>query len=75
MGEKAYIWLVAGISLFVLASITGAQEEQWLQYHSSREAQQIVGDIRVMTIPKVTSEKPQGVELPDFKCGELPPRH
>jgi len=70
MRNKAYIWLAAGISLFVLASVTGTQEEQWLQYHSSREAQQIVGDIRVMTISKVTSEKPQGVELPDFKCGE-----
>jgi hypothetical protein len=69
MREKAYIWLVTGISLFVLASVTGAQEEQWLQYHSSREAPPIVGDIWP-SMPKVTPEKPQGVELPDFKCNE-----
>ena len=69
MRNKAYIWLATGISLFVLASVTGAQEEQWLQYHSSREAQQIVGYMGA-SMPKVTSEKPQGVELPDFKCDE-----
>jgi len=69
MRDKAYILLATGISLFVLASVTAAQEEQWLQYHSSREAQQIVGYTGVST-PKVMSEKPQGIELPDFKCDE-----
>jgi len=68
MRNKAYIWLATGISLLVLASIAGAQE-QWLQYHSSREAQQIVGYMGASML-KVTSEKPQGVELPDFKCNE-----
>ncbi len=66
MRNKTYMWLTAGISLLVFTSTTVAQEEQWLQYHSERQAQQIVGDMGTSN-PKLTSEKPQGVELPQFK--------
>ncbi len=45
MRNKTYMWLTVGISLLVLTSTAVAQEEQWLQYHSEREAQRIVGDM------------------------------
>ncbi len=69
MRDKTYILLTVGISLLVLTSPAGAQDEQWLQYHSEREAMQIVGDMTRSNL-RLTSEKPQGVELPDFKCEE-----
>ncbi len=66
MRSKIYIKIVVGISVLIFTSTTVAQEEQWLQYHSEREAQRIVGDMGTSN-PKLTSEKPQGVELPQFK--------
>jgi len=69
MGDKTYIWLTVGISLLVLTSPAGAQDEQWLQYHSEREAQQIVGDLGSSHL-EFPSEKPQGLELPQFKGQE-----
>lgn len=69
MRNKIYIQIIVGISMLILTSPTGAQDEQWLQYHSEREAQRIVGDIGASN-PKVVSDKPKGVELPDFKCDE-----
>ena len=67
MRNKTYIWLTVGISLLVLTSAATAQDEQWLQYHSEREAARIVGDMRTMSL-KLLSERPEGVESPDFKC-------
>jgi hypothetical protein len=69
MRNKIYIQIVAGISVLILTSAAGAQDEQWLQYHSEREAQRIIGDMGTSN-PTVLSEKPQGVELPDFKCND-----
>ena len=69
MENKIYIWLTVGISLIVLTSEAPAQDEQWLQYHSEREAQRIIGDMGTSTL-QVQSSKPQGVELPDFKCDD-----
>jgi hypothetical protein len=69
MKGKTYILLFMVITLFIFTSPAGAQDEQWLQYHSEREAMQIVGDMMRSNL-KLTSEKPQGVELPDFKCEE-----
>ncbi|HUU19229.1 MAG TPA: hypothetical protein VMW72_18910 [Sedimentisphaerales bacterium] len=69
MQNKIYIQIVVGISLLILTSPTGAQDEQWLQYHSEREAQRIIGDMASSHL-EVTSEKPQVVELPDFKCDD-----
>ena len=69
MRKKTDIWLAAGVILLLLAPVALAQEEQWLQYHSSRESWQVVGDMGTSN-PNLTSEKPEGVELPDFKCDE-----
>ncbi len=69
MENKIYIWLTLGISLIVLTSAAPApaQDEQWLQYHSEREAQRIIGDMGTSTL-QVLSSKPQGVKLPQFKA-------
>jgi len=69
MGNKIYIQIVVGISLLVLTSAAPAQDEQRLQYHSARQAWRIVGDMGASN-PKVVSEEPEGVELPDFKCND-----
>ncbi|MFB0554482.1 MAG: hypothetical protein ACETWQ_14350 [Phycisphaerae bacterium] len=69
MENKIYIWLIVGTSLLILTSPARAQDEQWLQYRSEREAWRIVGDMEPSN-PKVVSEKPQGIELPDFKCND-----
>ncbi len=65
MVKRNYILLAVGISLFVLATSAGAQDEQWLQYHSEREAYQIIGGRS--TSREVTSDKPDNVKLPEFK--------
>jgi len=57
--------LAAGISLLVLTLTAGAQDEQWLQYHSEREAYRIIGGSS--SRQTVTSNKPDGVKLPEFK--------
>ena len=69
MVNKIHIRLAVGISLLVLASPVQAQDQQWLQYRSSRHSEQILGDINTL-YPQVLSKKPQGIELPDFKCEE-----
>ncbi len=69
MNGKTYICLAVGITILILTSAARAQNEQWLQYHSEREAMQIVGDMTRSNL-KLTSERPQGVELPDFKCNK-----
>ena len=69
MENKTCILLAVGISLLVLASTAGAQDEQWLQYHSEREAQRIIGNMR--TVYKgVTTNKPADVNLPKFKTSQ-----
>jgi len=69
MGNKTYIWLTVGISLLVLTSLARAQDEQWLQYHSEREAQRIIGDMALSHL-EFTSEEPQDVQVPRFKGAE-----
>jgi predicted heme/steroid binding protein len=65
MENRTCILLAVGISLLVLTTSAGAQDEQWLQYHSEREAQQIIGGMS--SSRTVTSNKPQDVKLPEFK--------
>jgi hypothetical protein len=65
MENRTCILLIIGISLLVLASTAGAQDEQWLQYHSEREAHRIIGGMSSRRT--VTSDKPQDVKLPEFK--------
>ena len=65
MVKRNHILLTIGISLLVLATSAWAQDEQWLQYHSEREAYRIIGGRS--SRQTVTSNKPEGVKLPEFK--------
>ena len=66
MRNRIYIQLAVGIGLLILVSQVLGQQEQWLQYHCSREAGQILGNIRSQTI-ELSNEQPAGVKLPQFK--------
>ncbi len=66
MAHKTHIWLYVGVGLLVLTMQTQAQDEQWLQYHSSREAGQILGGMG-QKILELSAEQPLGVKLPQFK--------
>jgi hypothetical protein len=66
MRKKLFIPTAVGIVLFILVLQAPAQQEQWLQYHSSRDAAQIFGSVGLQEI-QVSSEQPTGVKLPQFK--------
>jgi len=66
MTNRAHIWLAVVISVLILTAHAQAQEQQWLQYHSSREASQILGGMPGQVL-ELSAEKPAGVELPQFK--------
>jgi hypothetical protein len=66
MRKRIYIQFAVEIMLLVLVSQVQAQQEQWLQYHSSQEAGQIIGEMGLQTI-QLSAEQPAGVNLPVFK--------
>ena len=66
MRKRTYIQLVVGIGLLILVSQVWAQQEQWLQYHSSRETAQIFGGVGLQRL-EISTEQPAGVNLPQFK--------
>ena len=66
MKGKTYICLAVGITILILTSAASAQDEQWLQYHSSREAGQILGGVGSQTL-NLSTALPTGVKLPQFK--------
>jgi hypothetical protein len=66
MSIKSPIWLTAAIGLLAIASASLGQEEQWLQYQSSRDASSILKDISAYYL-ELISERPEGAALPDFK--------
>jgi hypothetical protein len=66
MRTRIYIQLAVGILLLILVSQVPAQQEQWLQYHSSREADQIFGRAGFHMI-ELSTRQPAGVKLPRFK--------
>jgi len=66
MGKKIHLLLAIGIGLFVLTPINRAQDEQWLQYHSQREAHRMMPEMGYTT-QNATTDKPQDVNLPQFK--------
>ena len=66
MRKRIYIRLAVGIGLLILVSQVSAQQEQWLQYHSSREASQIFGQAGFHMI-EISTRQPVGVKLPQFK--------
>lgn len=59
-----------GVVILTSAARLGwAQQEQWLQYTVANEAWQILGDMGAAS-PQISSQKPEGIELPEFKCDE-----
>jgi hypothetical protein len=66
MRERTYIQLAAGIGLLILVSQVPAQQEQWLQYHYSREASQIFGPVGLQRM-ELSTKQPAGAKLPQFK--------
>lgn len=66
MRRSTCIQLTVGISLLILVSQVPAQQEQWLQYHCSREASQIFGGVGLQRT-QISTEKPTSVKLPQFK--------
>jgi len=66
MGNRTCILLAVGFSLLVPTTSAEAQDEQWLQYHSERETQQIMPNMGTL-YKDVTPDKPSGVNLPEFK--------
>lgn len=72
MRKKMQIRTIVSFVMVILASAARsgwAQQEQWLQYTVANEAWQILGDMGTAS-PQLSSQKPQGVELPEFKCDE-----
>lgn len=65
MRDRAYIVWVGFVLLVVWAGSAGAQDEQWLQYRSAREASTIVGGLTTITLP-TRATSPAGVELPEL---------
>jgi hypothetical protein len=66
MRKKVFIPISVGILLFILVSQVPAQQEQWLQYHSSRDAAQIFGSVGLQRL-ELSTEQPAGVKLPQLK--------
>jgi len=66
MIKRIYTQLIVGIVLLILVSQVPAQQEQWLQYHSSRDTGQILGGMGLKSL-EPTKDKPGGVKLPQFK--------
>ena len=66
---KKIFFLFTVLSIPVIASIAGAQDEQWLQYHSEREAERIVGDMTA-SYPVSISEQELDIQLPQAKSAK-----
>jgi hypothetical protein len=69
MVKRNYVLLAVGIGLLFLITSAGAQDEQWLQYHSEREAQRIIGSMGTV-YREITMNKPADVNLPQFKTSQ-----
>jgi hypothetical protein len=66
---KKIFFLFTVLSIPVITSIAGAQDEQWLQYHSEREAERIVGDM-TSSHPSFVSEHEIDIQLPQAKSAK-----
>jgi hypothetical protein len=69
MVKRNYVLLAVGICLLFLITSARAQDEQWLQYHSEREAQRIIGNMGTL-YRDITTNKPVDVNLPEFKTSQ-----
>ncbi len=65
MKKRNLFWSVTGIFVLFLTSHAPAQQEQWLQYRSEREVSVIGGSYQQSL--ELKSEKPSGMELPQFE--------
>ena len=65
MAKRTYILFMAGFFLFILIGTANAQDEQWLQYHSARELN-LAGFSANTEILQINTQKPEGVNLPEF---------
>ena len=54
----------------ILSVCEAGQQQQWLGYRSMREAQQVIGDMSRQRI-EVSTDKPEGLELPEFAAEEV----
>jgi hypothetical protein len=59
--------LVPGVLLAGATAV--ARNEQWLQYHSAREATQIIPDLGRQYL-EPSSVRPEGIKLPNFQAGK-----
>jgi hypothetical protein len=66
MRKKLYFIAVIQLATILLPQAAGAQEQQWLQYRSSRDARAIATDISSPYL-KTISEGPESAKLPDLK--------
>jgi len=64
MKQVLHLVLLWGVTT---TSLLHARDEQWLQYHTSVQADRIVGIFSPKTL-KLAEVKPQGVDLPEFNC-------
>ena len=69
MRRKATIVFGAAIFALFCISIAGAQDEQWLQYHSEREADRIVGDM-TSARPSFFTKPSEDIQLPQARAAE-----
>jgi len=74
MKKRICIQFAVGIGLLILVSQVTAQQEQWLQYHCSREADQILGAMGSQSL-ELSAQRPAGVfaqwPTPMVKSGRL----
>jgi hypothetical protein len=56
---------VLGVLLLLFASAAAGDEEQWLRYRWSRQAQQVLADVISKEL-ELSGQKPAGVKLPQY---------
>ncbi len=65
--ERALPAVIICIAILTVGAY--AQDEQWLQYHSAREVR-LVGFSSSYRTLEITTEKPDGVEMPQFQSDD-----
>jgi len=59
--------VITSLTITLLVSLVQAQDKQWLQYRSAREAAKTIGSVPGKYLSS-TDKPPQGVELSKFEC-------
>ncbi len=63
----SFLWVILGV-LVAVSLAAGQDEEQWLQYYCSKDAREIMSYQIGSRGLKLSTDKPEGVELPELKC-------